>query len=84
MTTDLALLHNQFMETTQTETGKPITSEELLSYSDGTWVMTDHAVTRIIDTAFWTEPRPSGFLNGFWWRRKELMDEKGWTSQPGQ
>ena len=57
--------------------GKPITRETLLSYPDGTWIMTDHEITKILDTAIWSEPKPSGFLNGFWWRRKQLMDQLG-------
>lgn len=54
-----------------------ITREQLLSYPDGTWIMTDHEVTKILDFARWSEPKPSGFLNGFWWRRKQLMDQLG-------
>jgi len=60
-----------------TETKTAITREQLLSYPDGTWIMTNHEITEILDTAFWSEPKPSGFLNGFWWRRKQLMDELG-------
>jgi hypothetical protein len=55
----------------------PITRETLLSYPDGTWIMTDHDITTILDIARWSEPKPSGFLNGFWWRRKQLMDQLG-------
>lgn len=62
------------MENTLKQT---ITREELLSYRDGTWIMTNHDVTKILDWANWSEPKPSGFLNGFWWRRKQLMDQLG-------
>lgn len=54
-----------------------ITQEQLLSYPDGTWIMTDHDATKILDTARWSEPQPSGFLNGSWWRRNQLMDHLG-------
>lgn len=59
------------------EPKQTITRDQLLSYPDGTWIMTNYDVTKILDTARWTEPKPSGFLNGFWWRRKELMDQLG-------
>lgn len=52
-----------------------ITREQIMVYPDGTWIQTDHAITKILDTAKWSEPKPSGFLNGFWWRRKQLLDE---------
>jgi hypothetical protein len=61
---------------TSTRPGKPITREDLLAYPDGTWIMTDHEITKILDTEFWTRPRPSG-SNGYWWRRKQLMDQLG-------
>lgn len=57
-----------------------ITLEQLLSYPDGTWIMTDRNMTTVLDSARWTEPKPSGFLLGFWWRRKQLMDELGFPS----
>ena len=59
------------------EPKETITLAELLSYPDGTWIMTNHEITKVLDTARWTEPKPSGFLNGFWWRRKQLMDQLG-------
>jgi hypothetical protein len=62
------------------EPKQTITREELLTYADGTWIMTNHDVTKILDFAIWSEPKPSGFLNGFWWRRKQLMDELGMES----
>jgi hypothetical protein len=63
--------------TTKKQQGQPITRERLLEYSDGTWIMTNREMTMILDTAKWSEPQPSGFLNGFWWRRKQLMDQLG-------
>jgi hypothetical protein len=56
-------------------TNTPITWETLLSYPDGTWIMTDTNITTILGIACWSEPRPSGL---FWWRRKQLMDQLGW------
>jgi len=63
--------------TTNLTAPRVIAQEQLLSYPDGTWIMTDHDVTKILDTARWSEPKPGGFLNGFWWRRNQLMDHLG-------
>lgn len=56
---------------------RTITKDKLLEYPDGTWIMTNHDLTEILNTAKWNEPKPSGSLNGFWWRRKQLLDELG-------
>lgn len=76
--------HKAFAELTKAgrsavivEPQQTITREQLLSYPDGTWIMTDHDATKILDTALWSEPQPSGFLKGFWWRRKQLLDHLG-------
>ncbi len=75
--TALRVLANAGRTASIVEPKQTITRDQLLSYPDGTWIMTNHDVTKILDTARWTEPKPSGFLNGFWWRRKELMDQLG-------
>ena len=69
------------MKATITTMNTPITRETLLSYPDGTWIMTDDDITTILDIAHWKEPMPiSSSLNGWWWRRKQLMDQLGmWT-----
>jgi hypothetical protein len=58
-------------------TATKITREQLLQYPDGTWIMTDRDTTKVLDVAIWSAPRPSSALNGFWWRRKQLMDQLG-------
>lgn len=59
------------MEATQ------ITREKLLEFPDGTWIKTNREMTHILDFAKWSEPQPSGFITGLWWRRKQLLDQLG-------
>ena len=55
-----------------------------MMHPDGTWIMTNREMTKILDFAKWSEPKPSGFLNGFWWRRKQLLDELGMGAETGE
>ena len=62
-----------------------ITLEKLLSYPDGTWILTDAKIMRILDTACWSEPWPPVIAgrNGLWWRRNQLLDQfSDWVMEP--
>ena len=58
------------------EINQRISREQLLGYPDGTWILTDRGTTTILDSAHMDSPKPQSDL-GWWWRRKQLMDQLG-------
>ena len=54
--------------------------EDILAYPDGTWIITDRAVSKIIGTAPMTASKPM-HAEGWTWRRKQLMDYLGMLTE---